>query len=147
MVWIEVTLMIDMEKAKAEIIARHNAQFARQTKNRGPQAALRLNAYKHGLTGQIQLCTPERATRPALHREEHGRTPHPAGRTPRRPSRAVEEAILIAQIAKSKGETYHIPADYPTQQFVFSRAEIEPLITRKQRLDEARALPKDRNER
>ena len=55
---------------------------------------------------------------------------------------AVEEAILIAQLAKSKGETYKLPAEIPSGQFVFSNSEIEPLIVRKQLLDEARALPK-----
>ena len=55
---------------------------------------------------------------------------------------AVEEAVLLSQLAKSKGETYQIAADFPSRQFVFSSAEIEPLIGRKQRLDEARALRK-----
>jgi hypothetical protein len=62
---------------------------------------------------------------------------------------AVEEALLLSQLAKSKGETYQIAADFPSPEFVFSSAEIEALlprwINRKQRLDEARALPKTRN--
>ena len=57
---------------------------------------------------------------------------------------AVEEAILLAELAKSKGETYRPPADFPSRVFVFSSAEIEPLMLRKQHLDEARALPKTR---
>ena len=57
---------------------------------------------------------------------------------------ALEEAILLSQLAKSKGETYDPAADFPSPEFVFSTAEFEPLIARKQRLDEARALPKTR---
>jgi hypothetical protein len=57
---------------------------------------------------------------------------------------AVEEAILLSQLAKSKGETYDLAVDFPSPQFVFSTAEFEQLIGRKQRLDEARALPKTR---
>ena len=57
---------------------------------------------------------------------------------------ALEEAVLLSQLAKSKGETYQMPVDFPTREFVFSRAEIEPLMLRKQLLDEARALPKTR---
>ena len=55
---------------------------------------------------------------------------------------ALEEAVLLSQLAKSKGEAYNPAADFPSPQFVFSTAEFEPLIIRKQRLDEARALPK-----
>jgi hypothetical protein len=57
---------------------------------------------------------------------------------------AVEEAILLSQLAKSKGETYDAVADLGPQEFVFSAAAFEQLIDRKQRLDEARALPKTR---
>jgi hypothetical protein len=57
---------------------------------------------------------------------------------------AVEEAILLSQLAQSKGETYQIAADFPSPEFVFSSAEIEPLMARKQRLAEARTLPKTR---
>jgi hypothetical protein len=57
---------------------------------------------------------------------------------------ALEEAILLSQLAKSKGETYNPAADFPSPSFVFSAAEFQPLITRKQRLDEARELPKTR---
>jgi hypothetical protein len=57
---------------------------------------------------------------------------------------AVEEAVLLSQLAKSKGETYNPAADFPSPEFVFSTAEFEPLIAREQRLDEARALPKAR---
>ena len=57
---------------------------------------------------------------------------------------ALEEAVLFSQLAKSKGETYNAAADFPSPSFVFSTAEFEQLITRKQRLDEARALPKTR---
>jgi hypothetical protein len=57
---------------------------------------------------------------------------------------ALEEAVLLAQLAKSKGETYNPAADFPSPEFVFSTAEFEQSIARKQRLDEARALPKTR---
>ena len=57
---------------------------------------------------------------------------------------ALEEAILLSQLAKSKGETYNPAADFPSQEFVFSSAGFEQLIARQQRLDEARALPKTR---
>jgi hypothetical protein len=57
---------------------------------------------------------------------------------------ALEEAVLLAQLAKSKGEAYNAAADFPSPQFVYSTAEFETLIARKQRLDEARALPKTR---
>jgi len=53
---------------------------------------------------------------------------------------AVEEAVLLAQLTKSKGETYDIAADLPSQEFVFSAGEFERLIHRKERLNEARAL-------
>jgi hypothetical protein len=61
---------------------------------------------------------------------------------------ALEEAILLSQLAKSKGETYQMATDFPSPKFVFSSAEIELSLTkwmaRKQRVDEARALPKTR---
>jgi hypothetical protein len=47
---------------------------------------------------------------------------------------AVEEAILLSQLAKSKGETYNAAADFPSPEFVFSSSEIEPWMARKQRL-------------
>jgi hypothetical protein len=55
---------------------------------------------------------------------------------------AIEEAILLSQLAKSKGETYDVAADFQSPQFVFSTAEFHTMLDRKQRLDEARALPK-----
>jgi hypothetical protein len=57
---------------------------------------------------------------------------------------AVEEELLLSQLAESKGETYKIPAEIQSGQFVFSSSEIEPLIARQKLLDEARALPKVR---
>jgi hypothetical protein len=54
----------------------------------------------------------------------------------------VEEELLLAQLAQSKGETYQIPEEVATPEFVFSRDEIEPLMARQQFLNEARALPK-----
>jgi hypothetical protein len=58
--------------------------------------------------------------------------------------RALEEAVLLAQLAKSKGETYNLAADFPNSNSVFSTTEWQPQFARKQRLDEARALPKTR---
>ena len=59
--------------------------------------------------------------------------------------KAVEEAILLAQLAKSKGETYDPAADFRSPEFDFSSAEIEYLRDIQERLEEARALPKNRN--
>jgi hypothetical protein len=53
----------------------------------------------------------------------------------------VEEELLLAQLAQSKGETYQIPEEVATPEFVFSRDEIEPLMARQKLLNEARALP------
>jgi hypothetical protein len=55
---------------------------------------------------------------------------------------ALEQAVRLSQLAKSKGETYNPAVDFPSSEFVFSSAEMELLpqwIARKQRLDEARA--------
>src|ERR1700722_4854389 len=58
-------LMFDLEKEKAKIIARHYAEFPKEpTGATGPKTEagkqrIRLNAYKHGLTGQIHLFTAE----------------------------------------------------------------------------------------
>jgi hypothetical protein len=60
--------MFDQEKAIAEIVARHDAEFPKEsTGSAGPgsQAGTqrtRLNAYKHGLTGQIHLLTAAEQT-------------------------------------------------------------------------------------
>jgi len=60
--------MFDQEKAKAEIVARHDAEFpkastgpAEPSSQAGTQRT-RLNAYKHGLTGQIHLLTAAEQT-------------------------------------------------------------------------------------
>src|SRR6202050_2824354 len=55
--------MFDKEKAMAEIIARHDAEFPNEstgptgTSSGAGTQRTRLNAYKHGLTGQIHLLT------------------------------------------------------------------------------------------
>jgi hypothetical protein len=229
--------MFDLEKAKAEAIARHYAQFPKQpTGPTGPKTdagkqRASINAYKHGLTGQIHLCTPEehdafekhcqaivealapvgileqelaqaiaadkwrlnraraietgifaigQAVLPIYPSEEamwqamsQAKTWLAEGRdiqllslyqqriqrsiernmselrtlrAERKAARdqAIEEAILLSQVAKSKGEAYNRAADFPSPQFVFSDAEFEQLIHRKQRLNEARGLPKIR---
>ena len=60
--------MFDKEKAIAEAIARHDAEFPKEsTGPTGPASEAgtqrtRLNAYKHGLTGQIHLLTAAEQT-------------------------------------------------------------------------------------
>ena len=224
--------MIDKEQAKAKILADFYAEFP-ETAPRptgGPKTdagkqRIRLNAYKHGLTGQIQTFTAEEHEAFEKHCNSIVEALAPAGileqelaqsiaedkwrlnraralesgifalgqsrefdepvaqaltkaktwlaesknlqllslygqriqrsieksmvelrtlRAERLAARqeAVEEAILLTQLAKSKGETYQPAADIPSRSFVFSSAEMELLMYRKQRLDEARALPK-----
>jgi hypothetical protein len=57
---------------------------------------------------------------------------------------ALDEALLLAELAQSKGETYNPAADFPSGKFVFSSDEILRLIARNRRLSQARALPKTR---
>jgi hypothetical protein len=227
--------MFDVKQATAEAMARFDSQFPIQpTGPTGPKTDAgkqrsRLNAYKHGLTGQIHIFTPEERTAFEKHCQSFVEALAPVGtleqdlaqsiaedkwrlnraralesgifafgqcqepvdpadlamlqaasqaktwlkegkniqllslyqqriqrsierhmaelrtlRAERKAAldQAVEEAILLSQLAKSKGETYNLAADFPSPDFVFSTAEFEPLIARKQRLDEARALPK-----
>src|SRR5271154_749942 len=60
--------MFDKEKAIAEIVARHDAEFPTQstgpagTRSEAGTQRTRLNAYKHGLTGQIHLLTAAEQT-------------------------------------------------------------------------------------
>jgi hypothetical protein len=57
-------------------------------------------------------------------------------------AQAQEEAILLTQLAQSKGETYDPTADFPPANhpngFVYSGPEIARLIARRARLQEAR---------
>ena len=60
-------MKFDKEKARAEILARHCAQFLKEPTGPAPKSEpgtqrTRFNAYKHGLTGQIHLFTPEEHT-------------------------------------------------------------------------------------
>jgi hypothetical protein len=235
--------MTDKEQAKAKIVAEHYAEFPKGSVGRvvigteaGKQGS-RLNAYKHGLTGQIHLFTPEEHEAFEQHCQAIVEALVPVGaleqdlaqsiaedkwrlnraralesgifalgqladesqpidqreidrpvlsqtlsqaktwlddgkhiqllslyqqriqrsiernmaelrtlRAERKAARdqAVEEAVLLFQLAKSKGEAYNPAADFPSPEFVFSTAEFETMIDRKQRLDEARALPKTR---
>jgi hypothetical protein len=221
--------MFDVQAAMAETIAKHNAQFPDEAhRPTGPRTEAgkqrtRLNAYKHGLTGQIHLFTAGEHAAFEKHcqsivqalapvgileqqlaqsiAEDHWRLNRAralesgifalgqlveldeplnqslaqaktwleesrniqllslyqqriersiarntvelrAMRAERLAARqqALEEAVLLAQLAKSKGETYNPAADFPSPEFVFSNSEIDQLIARKQRLDEARAL-------
>ena len=245
--------MLDKENAKAEIIARHFAEFPNEST--GPAAPscqagtqrTRLNAYKHGLTGQIHLLTAAERTAFDAHcksicealapvgaleidiaqaiAEDRwrlkraraietgifaagqqgllgfnpgnpgvGTTEDPAQlliedtliqartwlakndnflllalyeqrinrtiernmaelrtlRAERKAARdqALEEALLLSQLAQSKGEKYDPAADFPPQlpgtDSVFSPAAITRLIARAQRLNEARDYAKTR---
>jgi hypothetical protein len=62
--------------------------------------------------------------------------------------KALEEALLLAQFAESKGEKYDVAADFPPELLgpnsVFSVASITLLIARNQRLDQARNYAKTR---
>jgi hypothetical protein len=62
--------------------------------------------------------------------------------------KAMEEALLLAQFAESKGEKYDVAADFPRELLgtnsVFSVAAISLLITRNLRLKQARDYAKTR---
>jgi hypothetical protein len=229
--------MFDKKKAMADIIARHYAEFPKEptgatgpTTEAGKQRS-RINAYKHGLTGQILLVTADEHEAFEKHCQAIIEALTPVGsleqqlaqsiaadhwrlnraraietgifaigqsrvavvpeelpmmeaisqtqtwlkegkniqllalyaqriqrsiernmaelrtlRAERKAAReqALEDAVLFSQLAKSKGEAYNPAADFPSPPFVFSIAEFEPLIARRQRLNEARALPKTR---
>jgi hypothetical protein len=231
-------MKFDRKQAMADAIARHYAEFPKEPtgarggatgpKTEAGKQRSSLNAYKHGLTGQIHIFTPEEQTAFEKHCQSFVEALAPVGvleqdlaqtiaedkwrlnrarslesgifafgqcqepvdpadlamlqaasqaktwlkegkniqllslyqqriqrsiernmaelrtlRAERKAAldQALEEAVLLSQLAKSKGETYDIAADLPSPAFVFSAAEFEQLITRKQRLDEARALP------
>jgi hypothetical protein len=238
--------MFDRQQANAEVMARFDAQFPVQRPGpTGPRTEAgkqrsRLNAYKHGLTGQIHLFTAEEHEAFEQHCQAYVQALAPIGileqglaqsiaenhwrlnraraiesgifalgqladesqpldqreidqpeicqplsqaktwladgkhiqllslyeqriqraiernmaelrtlRAERQAARqqALEEAVLLSQLATSKGETYNPAADFPSPEFVFSAAEMELLPTwlaRKQRLDEARAFPQTR---
>ncbi len=57
-------------------------------------------------------------------------------------AKAQEEAVLLTQLAQSEGKVYDHAADFPAAtlpgQFAYSAPEIERLISRAWRLDEAR---------
>src|SRR5580658_5174149 len=65
--------MFDIEKAKADLLARHYAEFPKEStgptgpKTEAGKQRTRLNAYKHGLTGQIHLLTAAEQTAFDLH--------------------------------------------------------------------------------
>jgi hypothetical protein len=243
--------MTDNEQARAKIVADYYAEFPKETtgpagtRTEAGKQRSRLNAYKHGLTGQIHLFTPEEQEAFEKHCQPIVEALAPVGilerqlaqsiaadrwrlnraraiesgifalgqmadesdpdllqndqreidqpgisqalsqaktwladgkdiqllslyqqriqrssernmaelrtlRAERKVARdqAVEEAVLLSQLAKSKGETYNPAADFPSPQFVFSDAEfalsLPKWLDRKQRLDEARALPNTR---
>src|SRR5580658_5844085 len=241
-------MKFDIEKARAEIIARHYAEFPKEST--GPAAPksetgtqrTRLNAYKHGLTGQIHLFTPEEHEAFAKHCQSIVEALAPVGileqglaqaiaedkwrlnrarviesgifalgqladesepslqndqreidqpaisqplsqartwlddgkhiqllslyqqriqrsvernmaelrtlRAERKAAReqALEEALILSQLAHSKGEKYDPAADFPSELLgtdsVFSSAAITLLIARNQRLHEARDYAK-----
>src|SRR5580658_6056818 len=60
-------MKFDKEKAMADIIARHYAEFPKESTGSAPKSEAgtqrtRLNAYKHGLTGQIHILTAAEQT-------------------------------------------------------------------------------------
>ncbi len=60
-------MKFDLERAEAELVARHNAEFPKEStgpapKNTAGTQRTRLNAYKHGLTGQIHIVSAEEQT-------------------------------------------------------------------------------------
>jgi len=242
--------MFDQEKAIAEIVARHDAEFPNEsTGPAGPSSEAgtqrtRLNAYKHGLTGQIHLLTAAEQTAFDAHCKSICEALAPVGaleidiaqaiaedrwrlkraraietgifaagqqgllgfnpgvpttedpaqlliedtliqartwlakndnflllalyeqrinrtiernmaelrtlRAERKAARdqALEEALLLSQLAQSKGEKYDAAADLPPElpgtDSVFSSAAITRLIARNQRLNEARNYAKTR---
>jgi hypothetical protein len=240
-------MKFDKEKAMADIIARHYAEFPKEPIGPGTPKTetgtqrTRLNAYKHGLTGQIHLFTPEEHAAFEKHCQsivealapvgtlEHGLAhsiaedkwrlnraraiesgifalgqiadeaepndqseidqpeiiqPLSQARTwladgkhiqllslyQQRIERSIErnmaelrtlraerqaardqalaEALLLAQLAQSKGEKYDAAADFPPEilgtDSVFSDAAITHLIDRNQRLNQARDYAKTR---
>src|SRR5580658_4651624 len=242
-------MKFDIEKARAEIIARHYAEFPKEpTGHAAPSSEAgtrrtRLNAYKHGLTGQIHLLTAAEQTAFDAHCKSICEALAPVGaleidlaqaiaegrwrlkraraietgifalgqlgqldtpvtavtedpaelliedtllqartwlarnnnflllalyeqrinrtiernmaelrtlRAERKAAReqALEEAVLLAQLAKSKGEKYDAAADFPAELLgtdsVFSPAALTHLIARNQRLDQARDHAKTR---
>jgi hypothetical protein len=242
--------MTDNEQARAKIVADFYAEFPKESfgptapKSEPGTQRTRLNAYKHGFTGQIHLFTPEEhtafeqhcqpivealapvgapraRTRPAIAEDKwrlnrarviesgifalgqladesepalqndqreidqpeisqplsQARTWIDDGkriqllslyqqriqrsvernmaelrslRAERKAAReqALAEAVLLAQLAQSKGEKYDAAADFPSELLgtdsVFSGAAITRLIDRNQRLNEARDYAKTR---
>jgi hypothetical protein len=238
--------MFDLKKATAEALARHHAQFPTEAAGpTGPKTETgkqrtRLNAYKHGLTGQIHILTAEEQTAFDAHCKSICASLAPVGaleidiaqaiaedrwrlkraraietgifaagqqsllgfnagvattqdpaqllyedtliqartwlakndnflllalyeqrinrtiernmaelrtlRAERKAAReqALEEALLLAQLAQSKGEKYDPAADFSPELMgtdsVFSASAITLLMARNQRLNEARAL-------
>ena len=55
--------------------------------------------------------------------------------------KAVAEATLLAQLAASKGEAFQIEEFFEPTKFVFSPAQIAPMVTRRLRLAEAKMPP------
>ena len=245
--------MFDQQKAIAEIVARHDTEFPKEstgpagTRSEAGTQRTRLNAYKHGLTGQIHLLTAAEQTAFDAHcksicealapvgaleidiaqaiaedrwrlkraraiesgifaagqqgllgfnpgNSSEGTTEDPAQlliedtliqartwlakndnflllalyeqrisrtiernmaelrtlRAERKAARdqALEEALLLSQLAQSKGEKYDPAADFPPEilgiNSVFSGAAMTLLIARNQRLNEARDYAKTR---
>ncbi len=241
--------MFDLKQAMADAVARHHAAFPQEPtgqaapKNEAGTQRTRLNAYKHGLTGQIHLLTAAEQTAFEAHCKSICEALAPVGalevdlaqaiaenrwrlkraraiesgifaagqqgllgfnpgvaaedpaqlliedtliqartwlakndnflllalyeqrinrtiernmaelrtlRAERKAAReqALEEALLLSQLAQSKGEKYDAAADFPPELLgtdsVFSPAAITRLIARNQRLNEARDYAKTR---
>src|SRR5580698_4263414 len=86
--------MFDLKKANAEAMARFDAQFP--TGPTGPRTEAgkqrtRLNAYKHGLTGQIHLFTPEEHAAFEQHCQSYTEALFPVGILERQLAQAIAE--------------------------------------------------------
>jgi len=133
--------------------AQFESNFANAQKSTGPRTEkgkyrTRLNAYRHGLTGQIQLLTAIAEDHWRLKRARAIETGifalgHTDGsRDSRMPAQCFSKASCSSALAYSKGEKYDPASDFPPELLQigsdFSITAIRRLVARNQRLTEAR---------